>query len=31
MAENELPLDTRLLGVPLGVSEMISIPMVHSV
>jgi hypothetical protein len=29
MDRNELPLDTRDLGVPLGVPTMISIPVVH--
>jgi hypothetical protein len=30
MDQNELPLDTRHIGVPLGVPTMISMPVVHS-
>jgi hypothetical protein len=30
MEQNELPLDARHVGVPLGVPKMISTPVVHS-
>jgi hypothetical protein len=30
MDQNELPLDSRHLGVPLGALEMVSMPVVHS-
>jgi hypothetical protein len=30
MDQNELPLDPRYLGVPLGAPEMVSMPVVHS-